>query len=142
MFRGLDHGVWLALCASSGESAPNSSRKAAAGGKQLQTSSTRGLAQHEVDEQAVEAFEADGFVLQYGGNVVGGDEGVGKAETDENAAGWAWHQAHCFENGDAGAFAADQGAGDVEAVLRQQLVEIVAGDAARNFGKARADQVA
>ena len=44
---------------------------------------------------------------------------------------------------DAGDFGADQRARDVEAVLRQQLVEIfVAGDAARDFRIARADEVA
>ena len=37
--------------------------------------------------------------------------------------------------------AADQRAGHVEAVLRQQLVEVVAGDAPRNIRKALADEI-
>ena len=41
-----------------------------------------------------------------------------------------------FQDGDQSAFRADQGAGDVEAVLRQQSVEVVAGDAARQLRKA------
>ena len=46
-----------------------------------------------------------------------------------------------FEDGDAGAFRAYQGAGDVKAVFRQQLIEVVAGDAARNVRKALADGI-
>ena len=47
------------------------------------------------------------------------------------------------KDGDAGALGADQGAGDVEAVLGQKGIEVVvAGDAARNLRKARADEIA
>src|ERR1039457_4608094 len=49
--------------------------------------------------------------------------------------------AFSFEDGDAGPFGSDQRPGNVEAVLRQELVQVVAGDAARNIGEARPDQV-
>jgi hypothetical protein len=39
-----------------------------------------------------------------------------------------------LEDDGAGAFAADERAGDVEAVLGQELVEVEAGDAARDAG--------
>ena len=80
-------------------------------------------------------------MLQDERHIVGGDEGIGKAEADEDAARRAVHQAQrCFEHGDAGAFAADQRARDVEAILRKQLVEVVAGDAAGNFREALANE--
>ena len=47
-----------------------------------------------------------------------------------------------FENRDAGAFGADEGARYVKAVLRQKIVEVVAGNAAGNLGEALADQIA
>ena len=46
-----------------------------------------------------------------------------------------------FEHGHACAFGSDQGARHVESVLRQQLIEVVAGDAPGNFGKLRSYQV-
>src|ERR1039458_8690729 len=49
--------------------------------------------------------------------------------------------AFSFEDGDAGPLGSDQRPGNVEAVLRQELVQVVAGDAARNIGEARPDQV-
>ena len=74
--------------------------------------------------------------------MIGGDEGIGKAEHDQPAMLRAVLQlAGGFEDGDAGAFCADQRACHVEAVLRQQLVEVVAGDAARNVGKTLPDQI-
>ncbi len=64
---------------------------------------------------------------------VGGEEGVVEAEHGEHAEGRAGGEVE--RGGDdvgAGALRADQRAGDVEAVLGQQLVEVVAGDAAGN----------
>ena len=43
------------------------------------------------------------------------------------------------EDGDAGAFAADQRSGDVEAVFREELVEVVSGDAAGDAREACAN---
>ncbi len=73
--------------------------------------------------------------------MVGGDEGVGEAERNQAAMLRARLQlAFRFQNGHAGAFAADQGAGHVEAVFRQQLIQVVAGDATRNVGEAGAHE--
>ena len=59
--------------------------------------------------------------------------GVGKAEHDQAPERRALDEPERrLEHGDAGALAADQRARDVEAVLGQQLVEVVAGDAARD----------
>ena len=101
------------------------------------------LAQHVVDHQAIEAFEADRLVLEHRGHVIGGDEGIGKAEHHQAAMLRAMSErAARLQHGNAGAFAAHQCAGDVEAVFRQQLIQVVAGDAARDPGKALADQLA
>ena len=47
-----------------------------------------------------------------------------------------------FERGDASALRADQGSRHVKAVFRQQLIQVVAGDAARNVGIFFADGIA
>ncbi len=74
--------------------------------------------------------------------MVGGEEDVGEANADEGAAGWGFDELErCAEDDGAGAFAADQGAGDVEAVFGEELVEVEAGDAAGDAGKICADLV-
>ena len=84
---------------------------------------------------AVDAFEADGFVLEEQGDVVGGDEDVVEADADEGAELGAFDEAERgAEDDGAGAFAADEGAGDVEAVFGEELVEVEAGDAAGDVG--------
>ena len=118
-------------------------QKAAAFGQQQHVVDRQMLAEHVVDHQAIEAFQADRLVLEHCGHVIGGDEGIGKAEHHQAAMLRAmFERAAGLEHGDAGALGAHQGAGYVKAVFRQQLVQVVAGDAAGNFGKALADQVA
>ena len=75
--------------------------------------------------------------------MIGGDEGIGKSEHDQAAMLRAMlERAVGLEHGDAGALRAHQGAGHVKAVLGQQLVQVVAGNAAGNLGKTLPDQVA
>ena len=62
---------------------------------------------------------------------------VGIGDDQQDALRRALDQAACgFEHGGAGAFGADQRARDVEAVFRQQVVQVVAGDAAGNIREA------
>src|SRR6266699_715582 len=66
---------------------------------------------------------------------------VGVAEYQERASGRAVDQANgSFEDSDTGTFRANQGPRDMEAVFRQELIEVVARDAARNVRKALPDQ--
>ncbi len=60
-------------------------QKAAAFGQQQYIVDRQVLAQHVVDHQAIEAFQADGLVLEHCGHVVGGDEGIGKTEHHQPA---------------------------------------------------------
>ncbi len=91
---------------------------------------------------AVDAFEADGLVLEDVGDVVGGEEDVGEADADEGAALRAFDEVERgAEDDGAGAFAADEGAGDVEVVFGEELVEVEAGDAAGDAGEFCADRV-
>jgi hypothetical protein len=100
------------------------------------------LAAHKVDEHRVDAFEADGAVFDDGGDSIGGKEGIGKAEHGQAATGRAVHQIEfCPQNGGQRAFAADQRASHVEATLGQQLIEVIAGDAAGNLREASANLV-
>ena len=83
-----------------------------------------------------------GLYSRTSGHVVGGVvRRPGSRATTSDAAGGLVDQVHRrLEDGDAGALGADERARDVEAVLGQQLVEVVAGDAARDLREARADQ--
>ena len=70
-------------------------------------------------------------------HVIGRGKRVRIAEPDQRAMLRALDQAQLrLEHDRAGAFGAHQRARDVEAVLGQQLVEVVAGDPPRNLGKA------
>ena len=102
----------------------------------------RALRAQAIDHRALEAFEADRRELENLRHVVGGLERVGIAEPDERPVLRAVNQRHLgFEDDGARAFAADQGARDVKSVLGQQLVEVVAGDTARDPGKLRANAI-
>ena len=68
--------------------------------------------------------------------MVAGLEDVGIAEDQQRPGVRVGHQVQRrFEDGDQRAFRADQGAGDMKAVFRQQRVEVVAGDAARQLAE-------
>ena len=72
-------------------------------------------------------------MLEDRGDGIGGQEGIGKSEDGEDAVGRAGGQVQRGrENAGACAFRPDQRAGYMETVLRQQLVEVVAGNAPRN----------
>ena len=77
------------------------------------------------------------------GNGIGGEEDIGVADDEKHALGRALDQAASgFEDGDAGAFGADESARYVETVFRKQVVQVVAGDAARDVGITLADELA
>ena len=118
-------------------------QEAASFGQQQHIVDRQMLTQHVVDHEAIEAFEADGLVLQHRGYVIGGDEGIGKAEHHQAAVLWAmFERAAGLQHGDARALGAHQRARYIESVFRQQLVQVVARDAAGDLGKALPDQVA
>ncbi len=76
------------------------------------------------------------------GDVVGGEEDVGKADADEGAAGRGFDELEGGSEDDgAGAFAAYEGSGEVEVVFGEELVEVVAGDSAGDLGEFPADFV-
>ena len=75
-------------------------------------------------------------------DVIGGDEDIGEADADEGAELGALDEVERgAEDDGAGAFAADEGAGYVEVVFGEELVEVEAGDAAGDVGELGADQV-
>ena len=93
------------------------------------------LAARVFDEEVVDAFESDGLVRHDVGHVVGALVDVGIGDDQQHALGRTLDQAAgSFEHGDAGPFRSDQRAGYVEAVLRKQVVQVIAGDAARDVG--------
>ena len=93
-------------------------------------------------QAVVEGLQADGSGGEDLGHVVAGRGDVGVAQHQEHARLGAGDQAQQgLEDRDAGALAAHQRPGDVEAVLGQQLVEAEARDPAGDVGEARADQV-
>ena len=75
------------------------------------------------------------------GNSVGGEKSVVEAKHGEHAEGRAGCKVQRGgEDIGASALGADQGARNMEVVFRQQLVEVVAGDAAGDAGKLLADE--
>jgi hypothetical protein len=81
-------------------------------------------------------------VLQDRRHVVAGRRHIGVGEQDRDPLLRAVDQPHLRpEDGAQRPLAADEGAGDVEALLGQEVVEVVARDPARDLGVALADQV-
>ena len=80
-------------------------QKASARRQQLHIVDHQILAQHEVDKQAVETFQADRLVCEHRGHMIGGDERIVEAERHQAAMLRARLQlAYRFEDRDAGAF--------------------------------------
>jgi hypothetical protein len=101
------------------------------------------LEAHVFEQHSVEAFESDRVVLHDHRHRGGGDVDVFVAEHQKAPDLRARHQANqSLEHGDAGAFGTHQSSRHVEAVLGQQLVQVIAGNAPGDFGEAFADLIA
>ena len=69
-------------------------------------------------------------------DVVGGEEDVREADTDEGSALRAFDELkRCAKYDGAGAFAADESSGEVEVVFGEELIQIKSGDAAWDTGE-------
>ena len=134
----------LRACASASSlvQAPNStSNVPLPSGRTFSSSRRMPLRAQRVGDGIVEAFEADGFVREDLGHVVGCNEGVGKGDADQTPKRRACREPERrLEHGRTRAFAADERTRDVKAVFRQELVQVVAGHAARNARKPLADE--
>ncbi len=67
-------------------------QKAAPLGQQQHVVDGEMLAEHVIDHEAIEAFQADRLVFEDSGHVIGGDKGVVKAEHHQAAVLRAMHQ--------------------------------------------------
>ena len=126
----------LACASSCGPRAHLDKQKADSGGQPVEIAQRETFAAHEIDEQIIEAFKADGLVFEGERDGIGGEKRIAEAEHGEHAEGRAGGEIE--RGGDdvgAGAFRTHQRAGDVEVVFGQQLVEVIAGDAAGNARK-------
>ena len=75
--------------------------------------------------------------------MIGSDKRVGKSERHQSSMLRAMFQlAVGLQYGDASPFRAHQGAGHIEPVFRQQLIQVVPGNPPRNLGKPSPHQVA
>ncbi len=111
-------------------------QKANSGRKLVEVAESETLAAHEVDEKRIEAFEADGLVLERERNRIGGEECVIEAKHGEHAEGRAGGEVQRGgEDIGACALRPDQRARNIEVALRKQLVEVIAGDTAWDAGK-------
>lgn len=115
---------------------------AAACRKQVDAVRVQALPAHIADERVVEALQADAAVGEDLHDVVGGLVRAGVPQDQQGARGRAGDQLEGgLQHHDAGALGAHQGARHLEAVLRKEFIEVVAGDAARDAGEARADEI-
>ena len=123
-------------------SAPNSTKqKAATIGQQCNVVKREPFAAQEIDQQTIEPLKPDRLVTQNFGHGVCRDERIGKAKHHKLAVLRALYQPHRrLQHGDARGLGANQCPGHMEAVLWQQLVKVVAGDATRDVRKMLAHQ--
>ncbi len=141
-FHGGDKGAGLCVGFGLSGSAEFDDEEAVAGREEFEVGEIFLFAAEGFEEVAVDAFEADGFVFEDLRDVVGGEKDEREAEADEGAAGRGFDELESgAEDDGAGAFASDEGSGEVEVVFGEELVEIVAGDAAGDFGETGADLV-
>ena len=97
---------------------------------------------HVLEQHGVHALEAERLCIEHLADVVGRLVLVVVAEHEQGAVGRGMDEVDArFEHQRAGALGSGQRSGDVESPLRQEIVEVVAGDAAREVGVARADLV-
>ena len=116
--------------------------EASAGGKECQVGRLVPLLPDELEQQMVETLQGGRFEREDFHQVVTRLVHVGIAQNEQRARGRIGDQVHRrFEDGDQRAFRTDQCPSDVEVVLGQQLVGIVAGDAPRQLRKTPADLV-
>src|ERR1700740_2240212 len=96
-----------------------------------------------VDDAPFESFEANRTKFENRGHLFGSNENVRVAQSDQGPVLRAVNQPKLgFEHGDASAFTADERPRHMESVLRQKLIQVVAGDAPGNFWIPRADELA
>src|SRR5580700_4452507 len=75
-------------------------------------------------------------------NVIRSEESVFVSESDESTMRGTMDQLELgLQHRHASAFGADERAGNVKPVLRKELIEVEAGDAAGNAGETRANEV-
>ena len=124
-------------------SAPNSiTTQASPSGRRSISAFARLRACRPPNNGAVQALDRDGREFLVFGHRVGRDIDVGKTKHEDDTLRRALDQTHLgAQRQRAGAFGADQGPCDVEAVFGQQLIEIVARDAPLNIRKPGADQL-
>jgi hypothetical protein len=95
----------------------------------------------QVDERVVDPFEGEGLVLGHPGDGVSGGGDAVEAEDDQGLVRRDGEQLDLrLQHGDQRRLAADQGAGEVEPLLRQERVQVVARDPPRDVGVAGTDQ--
>ena len=103
----------------------------------------RALLLQAIDDASFETFEPDRPELQNLRNMIRRRKSILITKSNQRPVLRTVDQPQLgFEHDRARAFRSDQRARHVKSIFRQQLIEVVAGDPARNFRKARADQVA
>ena len=96
----------------------------------------------ELGQILIEAFERFGTMLEHPRRLIRCDEDVVEAEHGQRDFLRARHGSNRgAQNRGERALGADDRARDIEAALRHQLVEVVAGDAARQFREMRAHRI-
>src|SRR5208283_432044 len=101
------------------------------------------LAAAGIDDDVVEPFQANRSMRHDLWNKVSTNVDVGPSDHEQHPRRGALDEpASRFENGGAGALGTNQRARNMETIFRQQVVEIVSGNATRNIGELAANLVA
>src|SRR5690242_7683616 len=96
---------------------------------------------HVFDQLVIDCFTCNWAVLQNLWNMIRGGIDIRISKHYQRAHGGAGHQTnYCLQDCDASPLGAYQGASYVKAIFREQLIEVIAGNAARDGRIAFANQ--
>ena len=112
-------------------------------GKERQALKIKALAAAGIDDDVVETFEANGAVRHDLWNKISTDVDIRPSDHYQHTGWRAFDEAAGrFEDGHAGALGTNERARNMEAAFREQMVEVVSGNAARDIGELAANVVA
>ncbi len=133
---------WACASASSLSSEPNSTRRnPSPSGNRSTSSGCSPFSRMKSTSTLVDALARDRPVLAHHRHVVAGGRGVREAGDDEGPLRLGVDEPDPgAEHDDAGALGADEGLGDVEVLLVEQLRQVVAGDPSRDLREPGADR--
>src|SRR5204863_9955448 len=97
---------------------------------------------HVIEKGIIESFDRDRIEWRRYGHIVGGNEDVRITNNQQRSCGWTIGKLYLrLQNDGTCAFRADQRAGNVKIIFRQERRQVVTGDASTNRRKVFPDRI-